>query len=91
MRRKTSIIAVMVVLLLIAAGVVAQPAAAQGPWAGWPSADEKDGKFLNIAGPLADTPYFPNVFFVAVPSDATEFDVEVFDGDAGFFGTPGAT
>ncbi len=59
-------------------------------WVGFPSADATDGKYVDISGPFFFTPYIPTRFFIAIPSDATSFDIEIFDGDMGDFFTVGA-
>ncbi|NOZ11535.1 MAG: hypothetical protein GXP09_10905, partial [Gammaproteobacteria bacterium] len=51
--------------------------------------NDTSGKFINIAGAFFKTPYIPTVFFIALPSDATSFDVEIFDGDMGLTLFPG--
>ncbi len=50
-------------------------------WAGWPSADNEDGKMLIISGPFFSTPLIEPVIYLALPPDATQFHVQVFDGD----------
>ena len=49
---------------------------------GWPSASETDGKFLAITGPLSAIDYVAPEIIIGIPSTATEFDIDLFDGDA---------
>jgi len=57
-------------------------------WVGFPSADAADGKLADVSGPAFDTPYVPTLLYILIPRDATEFDMDIFDGDAGVFGGP---
>lgn len=56
---------------------------AQVDWVGWPSADEADGRFLAISGPLSAINYVAPNIIIGIPNSATQFDIELFDGDAG--------
>lgn len=55
---------------------------AQSEWTGWPSADERDGRFLAVTGPLSAIRYVAPDLIIGIPGDATQFDIELFDGDA---------
>ncbi|MBI1802757.1 MAG: carboxypeptidase regulatory-like domain-containing protein, partial [Chloroflexi bacterium] len=74
-------------LLLIPINSAPRQASATGPsdYVGWPTADETDGRFIDISGPIFNTQYFVNTFFIGLPGDATSFDVDIYDGDAGFY------
>ena len=58
------------------------PAQAQSEWVGWPSSDENDGRFLSITGPLSAIDYVAPDIIIGIPPDASQFDIELFDGDA---------
>ena len=58
------------------------PAQAQSEWIGWPSADENDGRFIAVTGPLSAIDYVAPNLIIGIPDDATQFDIELFDGDA---------
>ena len=53
------------------------PALAQSEWAGWPSPDENDGKFLAITGPQSAIEYVAPEIIIGIPSTATRFDIEL--------------
>ena len=57
-------------------------AQAQSDWVGWPSADERDGRFLSVTGPLSAIDYVAPNIIIGIPESATTFDIEIFDGDA---------
>ena len=61
---------------------VCLPAQAQSEWVGWPSGDERDGRFLAVTGPLSAIDYVAPNIIIGIPGDATQFDIELFDGDA---------
>ena len=58
------------------------PVQAQSDWVGWPSADTADGKFLAVTGPQSAIEYVPPEIIIGIPSTATQFEIELFDGDA---------
>ena len=70
------------VVLVAIVAFVFFPVQAQSLWSGWPSDDKNDGKFLAITGPLSAIEYLPPKIIIGLPSTATQYDIEVFDGDA---------
>lgn len=70
--------------LVGATAQAAQASAAGGGYAYIPSASEADGRFLAVAGPGYSTlAGFTTRFELSVPSDATEFQFGIFDGETG--------
>ena len=69
-------------LLLTILTILYIPVQAQSNWVGWPSSDDSDGKFVAITGPLSAIEYVPPKIIIGIPSTATRFDIELFDGDA---------
>ncbi len=57
---------------------------AQSDWIGWPSASDTDGRFMAITGPFSAISYAAPEILIGIPASATTFDIELFDGDAGF-------
>ena len=75
----------MLTLLVVSVGVVNKPAAAADPvYTCFPTCSTTDGKFLTLAGTgLSTLAGDSQIMEIAVPADATSFEIGIFDGDTG--------